>query len=199
MKAIIQRRFEDNIARVSNLTELYRDSLMGAGPGRRGHSKTDVLRAAVVMLHAAMEDLLRSIAYWKLPTANEETLARIPLDSVAPATKFHLGALSAYRGRSVSEVIQVSVNAYLERSNYNNVDEIAAFLQSVNIDVDVIRPHFVLIEPVMNRRHQIVHRADQDDSATGSGHHRVTSIGHGTVVAWIQQISDFGRAVLDQV
>ena len=90
-----------NIARVRNLTEIYRNHLMGRGRGRRDHSKTDVLRAAVVLLHAAMEDLLRSIAYWKLPSATPQTLAKIPLISSAPAVKFNLGDLSAHRGKTV--------------------------------------------------------------------------------------------------
>lgn len=172
---------------------------MGDGPGRRGHSKTDVLRASVVMLHASMEDLLRSIAYWKLPSAPAQVLQNIPLVSSAPATKFTLGALSAHRGQTVEEVIESSVNGYLERSNYNNSDEVAAFLSSVQIDVEQIRPHFGQIQPVMDRRHQIVHRADQDDEAVGRGNHRVTSIGHGTVVNWIAAVEAFGNAVLDEI
>lgn len=199
MKATIESRFNKNIERVRNLADLYRDYLMGDGPGRRGHSKTDVLRSAVVMLHAAMEDLLRSIAYWKLPSAPAQVLQNIPLVSSAPATKFTLGALSAHRGKTVDEVIESSVNGYLERSNYNNSDEVAAFLSSVQINVDQIRPHFGQIQLVMDRRHQIVHRADRDDEAAGRGNHRVTSIGHGTVVNWITVVEDFGKAVLDEV
>jgi len=199
MKATIESRFNQNIERVRNLADLYRDYLMGDGPGRRGHSKTDVLRAAVVMLHASMEDLLRSIAYWKLPSASAQVLQNIPLVSSAPATKFTLGALSAHRGQTVDEVIESSVNGYLERSNYNNSDEVAAFLSSVQIDVEQIRPHFGHVQPVMDRRHQIVHRADQDDEVAGRGNHRVTSIGHGTVVNWIAAVEAFGKAVLDEV
>lgn len=104
MKANIEARFVENIARVRNLTDLYRIHLMGQGSGRRGHSKTDVLRAAVVMLHASMEDLLRSIEYWKLPSANSAVLANIPLASKGPATKFNLGDLVAHRGGKPSRM-----------------------------------------------------------------------------------------------
>ena len=199
MKSAIESRFRMNISRVRNLTEIYRNHLMGSGPGRRDHSKTDVLRAAVVLLHAAMEDLLRSIAYWKLPSATPQTLAKIPLTSSAPAVKFNLGDLSAHRGKTVDEVIESSVNGYLERSNYNNTDEIASFLESVGIEVSSVNSHFSNIEPVMKRRHQIVHRADRDDDAAGRGHHRVTSIGVGTVENWISSIESFGNAVLNEL
>lgn len=199
MKAAIESRFQMNIARVRNLTDIYRNHLMGSGPGRRDHSKTDVLRSAVVMLHAAMEDLLRSIAYWKLPAASAQTLGKIPLISNGPAVKFNLGDLSNHRGKTVNEVIESSVNGYLERSNYNNTAEIAAFLESVGIDVNQVNAHFPNVEPAMKRRHQIVHRADQDDTAAGRGHHRVTSIGIGSVENWISSIEAFGNAVLNEV
>ena len=199
MKAAIDNRFQQNIARVRNLTDIYRNHLMGAGSGRRDHSKTDVLRSAIVMLHASMEDLLRSIAYWKLPAASAETLSKIPLLSNGPAIKFNLGDLSSHRGKTINEVIESSVNGYLERSNYNNTDEVAIFLESVGIDVSRVDMHFSNIEPVMARRHQIVHRADRDDTAAGRGHHQVTSIGVGTVENWITNIEAFGNAVLAEV
>lgn len=188
-----------NIDRVRNLTDIYRDHLKGAGSGRRSHLKTDVLRSAVVMLHAAMEDLLRSIAYWKLPAASAQILSKIPLVANGSAVKFTLGDLSKHREKSVEEVIASSVNGYLERSNYNSTDEVASFLESVGIDIDQVNVHFPKIEPVMKRRHQIVHRADQDDTAAGQGHHRVTSLGVGTVESWTSSIEEFGNAVLNQV
>jgi hypothetical protein len=81
------------------------------------------------MLHAAMEDLLGCIAYWKLPSATPETLSKIPLVSQAPAIKFNLGDLAAHRGSTIDEVIKSSVNGYLERSNFNNTDAIACFFR----------------------------------------------------------------------
>ena len=96
MKAVIEGRFNENIARVRNLLSIYGTHLSGSGGGRRSHSKTDVLRAATVMLHASLEDLLRSIAYWRLPLANAESLNKIPLANNAPATKFTLGQLSGF-------------------------------------------------------------------------------------------------------
>lgn len=74
MKAQIQERLELNIARVKNLVDIYETHLTGTGRGRRGHAKTDVLRAATVLLHATVEDVLRSIARWKLPLASSDVL-----------------------------------------------------------------------------------------------------------------------------
>lgn len=199
MKAQIEKRFHQNIVRVRNLTDIYRTHLKGSGSGRRSHSKTDVLRAAIVMLHASLEDLLRSVAYWKLPGASAETLSGVPLLSASRSTKFHLGHLCAHRGQSIDEVIESSVHDYLERSNYNNTKEVVAFCEAVGIRVSAVNAHFSKIEPIMNRRHKIVHRADQDDGVAGRGNHRVTSIGVATVEGWITRVEDFGRAILGEV
>ena len=51
----------------------------------------------------------------------------------------------------------------------------------------------------MKRRHQIVHRADHDDNAVGRDHHRVTSLGVGTVENWISSIESFGNVVLNEL
>jgi len=172
---------------------------MGKGSGRRHHSKTDVLRAAVVLLHAAMEDLLRSIAYWKLPSASSEVLSGIPLVSKTPAIKFTLGDLVAFRGQGVDEIIQSSVEGFLERSNYNNTTDISSLLINVGIDVTKVNPYYPALDLVMSRRHQIVHRADRDDKAAGKGKHNITSIGVNTVEKWATEVKAFGDSVLAEL
>lgn len=198
MKAQIGERFSQNIARVRNLVDVYETYLAGPGPGRRGHAKTDVLRAATVLLHASVEDLLRSLAYWKLPQAGADVLNQIPLVSVAPATRFPLGALAAHRGQTVDDVITASVNGYLERSNYNNTDEVAAFLRSIGVEVARVKGWFSTLDELMKRRHQIVHRADRDE-AGGRGRYAVRSIGRNKVREWIDTAEGFGNAVLDEI
>lgn len=198
MKERISERFSENIARVRNLSDIYTTNLAGAGAGRRGHSKTDVLRAAVVLLHAALEDLLRSLSYWKLPAAHPDVLAKIPLSTVAPAAKFSLGDLAAHRGKSVEDVITESVNGYLERSNYNNVEEVTRFLASVGVDVASVNMWFPKMTEVMQRRHLIVHRADRDETG-GSGNHSVRSIGSAQLKKWINAVEGFGAALLNEI
>ena len=198
MKDRIFARFTENISRVRNLVDIYSTHLSGQGGGRRGHSKTDVLRAAVVLLHAATEDLLRSLAYWKLPLAGGEVLSKIPLIATGPAPKFSLGDLSAHRGKDVDAVISESVNGYLERSNYHNTDEVASLLTSIGVSVVEVNTHFTQLSEVMSRRHLIVHRADRDETG-GRGNHAVRSIGPVTVSNWITGVEGFGIAVLNQI
>lgn len=130
MKQEISDRLDLNIARVRNLVSIYRTHLLGPGKGRRGHQETDVLRAALVLLHASMEDVLRSLAYWKMPAAAPAFLEKIALVG-GNSTKFHLGNLATHRGKTVDQVIKDSVDASLERSNYNNCDEVVGLLVSI--------------------------------------------------------------------
>ena len=198
MKARISERFGQNLERVRNLVEIYATHLAGEGSGRRGHTKTDVLRAAVVLLHATLEDLLRSLAYWKLPQASPDVLGKIPLSTAAPAIKFSLAELSAHRGKSVDDVIVLSVNGYLERSNYNNITEISSFLGSIGVTVTNVNGRFVQLDELMKRRHQIVHRADRDETG-GQGNHTVRSIGQIAVRNWTDDVESFGNAVLNEI
>ncbi|MBZ4039098.1 hypothetical protein [Novilysobacter selenitireducens] len=197
MKQQISDRFDRNISRVRNLVSIYRTQLSGAGRGRRGHEKTDVLRAAVVLLHASMEDVLRSLAYWKLPAAAPEVLAEIPLKGSA-AIKFTLGSLSAFRGSTVEDVIKASIDSSLERSNYNNTTEVISLLQSLSVDTAPLAGHMAELEKTMKRRHKIVHRADENENP-GRGRFQVEPISPATVDAWASNTETFVQAVLVQV
>jgi hypothetical protein len=198
MKQRIVDRFELNIARVKNLVTIYQSTLAGAGPGRRSHQKTDVLRAAVVLLHASVEDALRSLAYWKLPNAAAGVLDQFSLVGNGPAMKFSLGALAEHRGKTVDDVLKASVDSYLERSNYNNTVEVSGFLTQIGLNVAAVNHTYPLLEELMKRRHQIVHRADRDE-AGGQGNHKVRSVSPATVNNWIANVEAFIAAVLAQI
>lgn len=199
MKQSIQQRLTENLSRVRNLVAIYRTHLAGTGRGRRGAHQTDVLRSTVVLLHASLEDFLRSLAYWKLPLANKATLDDIPLIRLGPnPKKFSLGELDAHRGKTVDQLISESVNEHLERSNYNNTQEVASLLQSLGINTAAINQHFAIMELAMTRRHQIVHRADRDETP-GRGNHNVRSISTKQINAWIFTVEQFTNDVLQQV
>lgn len=197
MRQQISDRFDRNISRVRNLISIYRTQLAGAGRGRRGHAQTDVLRAAVVLLHASMEDVLRSLAYWKLPDAAPEVLAEIPLKG-GTAIKFTLGTLSAFRGKSVDDVIKESTDSSLERSNYNNATEVVSLLQSIGVDTIPLAGYMAELENTMKRRHKIVHRADENENP-GRGRFRVETISPATLDAWVSNTEAFIQGVLAQV
>src|SRR5687767_6794416 len=139
----IVARFNDNANRVENLLALY-EQAHGKGRGRKSVNATDILRAAVVLLHAALEELLRETARWRLPNAAGSALDGIPL--VGSKEKFTLSELTSHRGKSVEDVIAESVFSYLDRSNYNSTKEIAGLLSLVGVNVTHVNSRFKDIE-----------------------------------------------------
>jgi len=199
MKAQIEERLGENLGRVRNLVDIYETHLQAGGSGRRGHLKTDILRSATVFLHAALEDFLRGLAYWKLPDADAQVINGIAMvGHEGRPQKFLLGELVQHRGKTVDDVIKASVDEHLERSNYNNTAELSSFLQSIGIEVAKVNHRFDDLSELMSRRHQIVHRADRDETG-GQGHHRVRSIGLKTVETWVDAVEEFTSAVLQEV
>jgi hypothetical protein len=140
----------------------------------------DILRSVVVLNHAYLEDYLRTLAQVFLPNANENVLDDVPLADCGMgrrAEKFYLGRLARHRGKLVDEVISESVSEYMERSTFSNVTEIVSFLDVLGLKVPEVRdetkpiqmpfPHetWATLEAMIQRRHQIVHRADKGKSS----------------------------------
>lgn len=194
MRAEIADRFQDNLDRVRGLVQAYVNASDGAG--RRPVGTTDVLRAAVVFLHAALEDLVRSALEWKLPSASAEHLKEIPLAGVGRREKFALSDLASHRGKTVDQVIEESVSASLGDSNFNNPGELDRTLEKLGIPGSLLTPSFRRqLGPLMQRRHWIVHRADRNHTE-GRGHHAARPLPKGTVEGWIGAVEEFGKALL---
>ena len=95
MKTEIQTNLEKNLERVGGLVKLYRDS--ADGQGRRPVAAGDILRSAVVFLHASQEDLLRSALQWRWPLAASEHFERLSLAGFS-GDKFSLAQLARILG-----------------------------------------------------------------------------------------------------
>jgi hypothetical protein len=194
VKDEIARRFELNLGRAKSLVAAYEVALPGAS-GRPRVATTDILRGSVVFLHASLEDLLRSVLGWKLPSAPSKQLEDVPLVGTLPRTKYTLGDIAAHRGATVDELIGRSVAASLERSNFNDVAEVAHALARSGIPTAVVDPYGSRLAAMMTRRHWIVHRADRNQ-AQGSGQFAAQSLAPDLVRTWIASVEAFGAAVL---
>ena len=85
--------FDSNIRRINQLLILY--DVLAAGSGRKSTYHLEILRASVVFLHSTMEDYLRSLLSWKLPSSGPSRLNEIALAGADEKnkTKFSLGEL----------------------------------------------------------------------------------------------------------
>jgi hypothetical protein len=195
---VLAERVEGNTSRVKSLLSVYR-ALAGRGQGRRPVNSADILRAGTVLLHATLEDFLRAVERGRVPLAPREVLARIPLTGTgARVERFTLGDLAAFRGETVTGVIERSVSEYLERQTYNNSADVVSALSRCNLDSGPVRAFLPQIAELIDRRHSIVHRADRQEK-TGSGYHKAKSIGTGHLERWLAAVVPFVAAVLDQL
>lgn len=195
--------FNSNVARCADLLESY-DALTGTGAGRRPVGAVDVLRSAVIFLHASVEELLRSVERIRLPKGPTEGLRflrfapRVVTLQDESKEKLTLAELAEFRGHTVDDVLANSIERHLERSNYNTVDEVAAALVRVGFNVAILGSTGARLASMIKRRHWIAHRADRN-AASGSGHHAAQSLSRKTVEVWLEAVSEFGENVIGQL
>jgi len=136
----------------------------------------DILRSAVVLNHASLDQLLRQIARYRVANSGKKHLKMIPLwkeldseqDSNTKSTtlrKFYLSDLYELGSKTVGQVILKSIIAYYSRKSFNSTDDIAKTLETeLDIEISSLRSYFPILTEMMKRRHQIVHNADNDAS-----------------------------------
>lgn len=201
----IRDRFEANIHRVRNLVLLYED-LAGKVKGRPTVQEADLLRGAVILLHASLEDLLRSLAEWKLLlNADEGYLNATPFAPGAKAEKerekLSLLELSQnYPGKTVAEVIEKSILNRLETQSFNNLRDVQQILRSIGLSRsdELVDRYRKGVKQMMDRRHLIAHRADRNHKK-GRGQHGARSLGKATVQDWVAAVEALGRQILEKV
>lgn len=185
----IMYTFDKNFLRLNNLITLYKS--LSTGKGRKPTNSLDILRATTVLAHSTLEDYLRNLLNWKLAEQNKEKINHIPLvgtSEIGRATKFTLGELVMHRGKTIDEVIKSSITEYLSTVSFNSTRDIASALTGISITVTTdIQSTFTLLDEMIKRRHNIVHRADRDDNP-GSGHHKIASISVQKIEKWKKTI-----------
>lgn len=193
MKDDIERRVATNLERVEFFLDTYRVAAPGAG--RKAVKHGDFLRAAVVFLHAALEDALRSAVAWKWP---HTCVGLDKLEFVVGGSRVaKIGAdhLAASRGLTVEDFLATSVNAFLERSSFNNLGVVKLALKRAGVSLVIVDPHESKISAMMARRHLIAHRGDRHEKR-GSGHHGAASISLGTVEEWTRHTRALCQALV---
>jgi hypothetical protein len=187
----IKERFERNLERVGGLVGVFG----AAGPPTEN---VDILRAAVVFLHASLEELLRASVWLLLPRAGSKAYDRmvfVPRGAGEGRNeRLDLPQLADYRGRTVDEVLARAIDFHLEHSNYNNPTEVMGTLERLGL---VNKPPPSLLSDLgamMTRRHMIVHRTD---TAPGSGDTQPLAMN--VVLLWMRCVREFGEHVLAEL
>lgn len=196
----ITSRLDRNISRVRNLASRYERR----GRGRGGVHDTDVLRAAVVLLHAGMEDYLRSLMIWKLDTFGPDVLKNYRLQVGDDwKEKVTLQDLHGLRGSSVDDLITSSVEAQIKAyQTFSDIGAVKKALERCGSSRPRIEAHdFDHLRIMIERRHHIVHHADRNENAVGRGNYRTRSIGRrhmGNYLNAVEALRDFVTEELGQ-
>jgi hypothetical protein len=200
MRSVISSRLKDNLARASNLVEVY-DDFRDKAKGRKTVQSLDILRAATVFLHATLEEFLRGLILWKWPSSPEAVLDRVPLlghSSSGRPEKFLLGSLAPHRTKTVKELLEECIREHGNSVSFNSTTDVAQILESLGVNVSHVNGRFADLAKLMDRRHHIVHQADRNERA-GPGQHKARSIGMTQVNTWIAAVREFGDSVLTEV
>jgi RiboL-PSP-HEPN len=197
----LSERHRLNIKRVKNLIDIY-ENMSSKIQGRTDVTKSDILRSATVLLRATIEDFLRNFLLLNSKRFETKTLNDIPLmnkdgSSNHKAERFFLGDLQKYDGKSVSDLINESIDSYFhERLNFNGVNEISNWLGKINIRIENLGDKYKLMFEMIERRHKIVHQADRNRKLK-QGKHSTRSISLKVVKSWIDSADAFVNEVLD--
>jgi hypothetical protein len=183
------------ITRVRGLVDLY-GTLALSDSHRFPAQDSDILRAAVVFLHATFEDFLRSLAMARVSDFSRESLANIPFSaSEDRKLKLNLGDLHPYRHQTVGAFIAKAVEDYLDQRAYSNVADIKRALREIDISPDVIDRYASKLTSLTTRRHLIAHRFDRVDTAEDG----TLPITQEDVTAWINTVEKLVKEILDSL
>ncbi len=180
-----------NYGRVEALIRIY-ENITKDKKGKRPNSDIDVLRSAVVFIHATLEDGLRVIGKHYLPKCDREVLDKIPLIGInnsGKAEKFFLGRLSEHSSRSVNDLIVESVASYLDKTSYTSTSDISTALSNYGIDQTKIKPLYSVLDEMIQRRHHIVHKGDKITNS-GPGKQYANSLSAKQVRKWNKTVND---------
>lgn len=190
-------RFNRNIQRVDNLCNIF--EVVKSTSNRPTVKEADVLRAAVVFLHSAMEDYLRGVLTEYLPERDTKNLENIALyQTDGRPGKFSLGMLKQHSELTVSELIKNSIEEQMRHTSFNDTTDISGWMTRIGISTNDASVDLAQLNTTITRRHKIVHEVDANQQS-GRGFHNAASINLQTVKAWETNVIAFVNLIESQL
>ncbi|WP_331296819.1 HEPN domain-containing protein [Methylobacterium hispanicum] len=195
----IGRRFAYNRDRVSHLIEVHK--AIGGSKKLKAAYRSDILRSAVVLLHAALEDLLREMIRSKAaedPGALYKQLV-FPgsLGDTKVYQKIEVADLERFRGITVEDLIQRCVDNYLARRSFNNKSELVSAITAAGLIPGNFSEYFDDVVEAISRRHKIVHEGDRT-SLSSKTHGKRVKIDEADVTRWLNAVTGLGKQMLKE-
>lgn len=185
-----------SLERANNLFKVF-DESRPKSVGKVNHLLKDVLRSSVVFTHAAIDNLIRSLyrAYLKACTPGQ-------LDEETKINKFDKISyedLALCKGKSVDQFLEERIEAFLLQKSFNSSDEVFRFLKKFSIEPQISSTRKSQITAMIQRRHKIVHRHDENPKKGQRGVHASEDIAGKTVRGWIDASATLIDAIETEV
>lgn len=197
---IEKSQYDEGINRVSSLLALY-ENLQKEGLARKSKEMrpTDILRAAIVLLHASEEDYFRNILVrWYPLKADQKAMSEISLaGSDGRVSKYSFDRFAQFSGKTVDEVIAQSVQEHFSKMSFNSYKDIDGRLKKINIQLDSFQRKSD-IDTLIKRRHKIVHEVDLIRDAS-TGKRRTNQIKSYQVRTWMECSMSLIQVIDEQV
>lgn len=189
-----RENFDQNIRRVEALCKIY-TLLQNDHKSQSEYKNTDVLRSAVVLLHASFEDYFRTILIQWLPLkAQTATLKEIslPTRSGKRAEKFSFVDLIEYKEKNIEELLKDAVNKKFHATSFNNYKDIISWMKKIGLN-DKGFSRQDEIEKAIKRRHTIVHETDRKDDGN------LNKLETKNIQKWMETYNDLVEIIEKQV
>ena len=189
--------FGENMQRAQSLISIYKILSELQNKKTAIHS-TDILRAAVIFMHASLEELIRSLIITTYANAPQSEIDKIPLFSQRrsrQAEKFLLGALVEHKHLTIDHIIQKSVESYFQNQTFNNRSDLVRAMEIIGVKKGMAKKMLPTLDAMLDRRHQIVHRVDRPKSKDDQWV-RATSLSPRHVEKWAKTTLEFGSLLI---
>ena len=199
--SIYKNVFDRNIERVKSLCSLYNYLKSEEIKEGKDHKFTDVLRSAVVCLHSSFEEYYRSVLRDLMPSmCTQEDLCKIQFITKdgKHVEKIAVNNLYQYKGKTVDDVIADFISETFDTTSFNSYSDIMAWAQKIKVDLSGFRSQ-AEIEKMINRRHKIVHEADNKKMNNCRNEYSLTPILENTVVEWVAVVQDLVNIIDAQI
>lgn len=185
--------FDQNIKRVESLCELYNQVKSSNIKEKEDNKFTDILRSAVVLLHASFEEYYRNVLKYIFPKiCTQESLKNISFvgSEGNHKEKISLCELLQHRDKTVDKLINESIQECIDLKSFNNYRNIADWSIKIGINLSAFS-NKGSVEKMIQRRHQIVHQADRTND-------KLNGININTVESWNKNVCELVEIINEE-
>lgn len=157
-------RFMDNVVRTFEMQNSALN-IINADENEENRFNFDILRSGIVLFHASMEDVLREIGRVLLIKSHrfDNILIRLPGEEVSKETIGLKHLVRYHKDLTVGDLVSQIIGDHLDSMSFTSAKRIYGYLQSLGVDASSVELPKNL-DTLINRRHDIVHRADRNCS-----------------------------------